>query len=727
MKRIKNKFANNSSSITSVILVIFLSIFLFSSYVFFQTHKKKLVNDFINSYELNVEYLNAKLDLNVISNNKNFVLTEMKRRLNTGTFKSLTLDYNRFIFNKDSLLNNTTESINKSWSIAEIIVDARYGLINSIPNTNIYEFIPSDSFDITKPISIRYQVYKKEELKSIIAKIDFSNIQLNHKSNKNITTQIDSIINLNIKDITYDIKKDGLVIATIVYKVDTINLRKELESLLINLILLTSILFIPVIFLTVFYHRYIFNNYVRKPVIYLNEYLDNILENKFTLLDKNNLEGTKEIKELTKKVTKVSSKIASLKNELNINKESLELKASTDSLTGLPNKNIFDFDIKTMFVSLIKGYVFILKIDGLSKFSENHDSGYINSFIESYVNIVKNIIFKYSKIDIKLYRFYGSQFAIIAKNINIEKAKKMCEEIIEELLDRMPDIYDIPKDLVQIGGSSFDLYGSLDTILSSANHAYDISTKQGVNSYYIVGEKDIEKNYSLLDNTVVEVIEKADFDIFFILDSFSFDDPDKLVMSEVLPQLFDHNNKKISIGSFVSVAQKLNIVDSFDKLVIEKTIDCIKKNNFMHEISINLSISSIENPSFIKWLENTLNKNQTVLNKLVFSITSYTAYLHKSAFVNFVHDIHSIGAKVLLKRYKTDEYPLTSLDSLELDYIRINKDYTANFSKDIAKKHKVKNIIIYAELNNIKVITDSVKIDSDYDLLERLGIYATSR
>lgn len=727
MKKIRNKFSDTSSSNTIIILISFSLILVLSSFVFFKGYKENLVNNFNINYDLNVNYLNSKLDKYVLSNDKKNIENEIKKRINTKLFNSITLEYNKFFISKNSLIDSSKNFNDKSWDIAEVIVDARYGHIAKVKKTDLFEFIPSNSFDISQAINIRYQVYKKNEIKNIITKFYFSNIKTDNQINSSVTTLVDSFVVLNTEDRIHEIKIEDNLIATIVYKIDTLLLRKELQSFLIKLLIFTSILFLPVLFLIGFYHKYIFKKYVTEPVDYLNSYLDNILNNKFMVLDKNKLEGTKEIKELTKKVTKVSTKIASLKNELNVNKESLELKVSTDGLTGLPNKDIFDFDIKTMFVSLVKGYIFIVRIDELSKLSTNHDSGYINSFVESYVNIIKNIIFKHSKTDMKLYRFYGSQFAITAKNINIDEARNMCEEIIEELLDRMPDIYDVPEDLVQIGGTAFDLYGSLETVIASANHAYEESKEKGVNSYHIYGEKDIEKNYSLLDNSVVEVIEKADFKISFVLDSYSFDDPEKLVMTEVTPKLFDHDNKKIPIGSFISVAQKLNLADSFDKIVINKTIEFIKEHGFSHEVAINLSISSIEDESFMKWLDETLKENETVLDKIVFSITSYTAYLHKDTFIKFIEDIHKIGAKVLLKRYKTDEYPLTSLDELELDYIRMNKDYTINFTHDIVKKHKVKNIIIYAELNNIKVITDSVSLDLDYDLLERLGTYATSR
>ncbi|WP_072682363.1 EAL domain-containing protein [Arcobacter sp. LA11] len=727
MKRVLNKFADTSSNNTTILLITFFLISVLSSYIFFQSFKENLLKNAKQNYTSNIKSLNNKLDKELILNNKKDIQKEIDELIKTKLFKEIILEYDRFVFNKNSLISNSTNFNDKSWDIAEVIVDARYGYIQKIEKSDLYEFIPSSTFDLTQPINIRYQVYKKDEIKNIITKFNFSNISIKNFSNENIEVWFNSLQGIDTSDKIFDIKIDEITIATIVYKVDSTIIKEELQSFVTKLIFFTMIMFFPILFLIGFYHKYIFKKYVTNPIVYLNSYLDSILENRFKVLDKSNFEGTKEIKELTKKVSKISSKIASLKNELNINKESLELKVSTDGLTGLPNKGIFDFDIKSMFVSLVKGYVFIVRIDQLAQLSKNHDSGYINSFVESYVNIIKNIIFKYSKTDMKLYRFYGSQFAIIGKNLVLEDAIKMCEEIIEEIKDRMPDIYDTPEDLVQIGGTSFDLYGSLETIIASANNAYEKSKAKGANSYYIIGEEDIEKNYSLLDNSVIEVIEKGEFDISFVLDSFSFDNPDKLVMSEVSPLLYDHDNKKLSVGSFVSVAQKLDIADDFDKLVIQKAISYIKEHEITHEVAINLSISSIENKLFMKWLDNILKENSDILEKVVFSITSYTAYLHKSAFIDFVKDIHDIGAKVLLKRYKTDEYPLDQLENLNLDYIRINKDYTINFTNDMVKKHKVKNVLIFAELNNIKVITDSVKLDLDYDLLERLGTYATSR
>jgi len=343
--------------------------------------------------------------------------------------------------------------------------------------------MPSSNYEKSQPINIRYQVYKKNEIKNFITKLDFSNIKLGKEKQDETSSWIDSLIDINISNKIEDIVVDDINIATISYTLDSENVKDELQSFLINIIIFNLIIYLPILFMLGFYHKFIFRKYVTKPVLYLNDYLDNILDNKFSALNKGKFEGTNEIKELTTKVSKVSAKIATLKNEINANKDSLEKKTYADTLTGLPNKYVFDFDIKSMFVTSTNGYVFIIRIDKLAELSKKHDSGYINSFIETYSNIVKNIIFNISKTNLKMYRFYGSEFAIIAKDMNFEDAKKMCDAIITELSDKMSFIYDVPDDMIHIGGTSFDLYGSLESVITSANTAYKIS-KEKVDNFY---------------------------------------------------------------------------------------------------------------------------------------------------------------------------------------------------------------------------------------------------
>ena len=60
--------------------------------------------------------------------------------------------------------------------------------------------------------------------------------------------------------------------------------------------------------------------------------------------------------------------------------------------------------------------------------------------------------------------------------------------------------------------------------------------------------------------------------------------------------------------------------------------------------------NAVKNKDFLTWLENKLNENSELVKQVVFSVTSYSAYLHRKSFEKFVSDVHSMGAKILIKR-----------------------------------------------------------------------------
>lgn len=73
------------------------------------------------------------------------------------------------------------------------------------------------------------------------------------------------------------------------------------------------------------------------------------------------------------------------------------------------------------------------------------------------------------------------------------------------------------------------------------------------------------------------------------------------------------------------------------------------------------------------------------------------------------------------------KYSLEELSEIKINYIKIDKDLTQNIHNDLIKKHRIKNIIVYAEVNEIKIIVENVESDQDYKFLSRLDLYAVNR
>jgi EAL domain-containing protein (putative c-di-GMP-specific phosphodiesterase class I) len=276
-----------------------------------------------------------------------------------------------------------------------------------------------------------------------------------------------------------------------------------------------------------------------------------------------------------------------------------------------------------------------------------------------------------------------------------------------------------------MGGTPIDKYGTIDSIMNSVTDAYKDAVSKGGNAYEILEESKIKEKVEKTESEVKYIIDENNFNIDFAFDSYSFDN--QLLMRELKPILKDQEGNNIPIGSFVAISEKLGLNRRFDEDVILKVLEFTKNNKITYKIAINLSIRTISDINFIEFLYKLIEENKDFKNYILFSITSYSASAYKEEFIKFVDELNQLEIEVLLKRYKTKEYSLEELSELRIAYLKIDKDLTQNIHSDLVKKHRMKNIVVFAEVNDTKIIVENVESDKDYAFLSRLDLYAVNR
>jgi EAL domain-containing protein (putative c-di-GMP-specific phosphodiesterase class I)/GGDEF domain-containing protein len=712
----------------SIILFMFMSVlFLLFWFIFFDFKENAFTNAKTN-YELNIDNYTNKFKEAAFLYDKSLVNEYKKDALNTSFISNIKIKYNKILLSKENLIYQTNNFAHSSWNLADVTTDAKFGEIQKIEGTALFEFIPSSNFNSNEKLIIKYQLFRNNEIKNFLVSLD-----LNLVNNEDIVSENEDFFSIykyfyNIKldeSIIKELKVADINYATVEYFINDYNLKKEICEYFNKLLFLVFILFIPITIIVVFYSRYIEKKYVIEPIHYLDKMVLNIIEHKFLNIDNKIINENSEYKSLVTNISKLSNKIASLANELNINKESMERNLLTDSLTGLYDKKMFDIDMKSMFISSAEGYIFLLKIAKLGQIENANGSVKTDDFILSYVNVINNIIFQYKNNKIVFYRIHGPEFIILVKDLDYKDAVSFSDSIINGLNTEIYRNYKLPDNIFHIGGTKIDKYGTIDSILDSVNIAYMDAVSTGKNTYKIVEESFIHNEIEKTEEKVKYIIDTNMFNISFVYDSYSFDD--ELVIRELKPILRDQNGNEIAIGSFMSISEKLHLNTTFDKQVIIKALEYIRKNNINYKIAVNLSIKTIVDKEFIKFLQDLIHEDKNVVNNILFSITSYTASANKNDFIKFVKQANELKFEILLKRFKTKEYSLDDLSEAKVDYIKIDKDLTQNIHNDLVKKHRIKNIVVYAEVNDIKLIVENVESDQDYRFLSKLDLYAVNR
>ncbi|WP_419770361.1 MAG: EAL domain-containing protein [Candidatus Marinarcus sp.] len=671
----------------------------------------------------------------------------IKAIANRGFYKELRLEDIDFSFTSSEILN-TYNKLNASWEITDVSIDKKYGTIqkegsdsaffdelaqmdsetniNSIeadePMKKVFKFIPNEAYKMGGILPVQFVATNQGKTVKASVDMNFDKVlvrQTREVKFDYVPQWFINLIPMHLEETSSEIS-DGWNKAAIIYvSANPGDAYAKLYEQAKGAILYALIAFLISMALLVVFLRYIL-----QPLKKIEKLATNIAQGNFETIKK--LPWTTEIKNVAMAMNDMSTKIESVISKLNNNISNMTKQLSIDGLTGLQLKQTFETDLKKMFMSKSFGYILTLKIDDLASFANKNSSKNVNDFIKSFASILDDHRTDFSS-NVTAYRFYGSEFALIAKEFTHNDIEKFISHLKKEF-EALGAKID-KQSIAHIGATPFNPIGTTFGILDAANEAYQLAKQIGPNEAFIRDESDLTRDMQEWELLIYDIIDNGKFEVEYIGDAhiLNGENEGKLFMQEAFTHALDRSGENIPIGTFVSIAEKYEKVIDFDKAVITKVIQHIRKNKIQHNISINLSLDSIENSAFILWIQAIIGANSDIASQLVFSITAYGVARDASKFKLFSYAIRESGAKIIIKRFETKFIPLDHIKEFNLDYIRLARDYTNNIANDRSKQGFVEAMQELSTLINIKVFAENVKEEEDYNTVKKLNLYGASR
>ncbi len=738
-----------SKQLYIIISIIFLMIFTGNFLISVKNTKEYLEIESLTKAQDTATSLGMSLKLLLKDKNNPEIESIINAISNSGFYKEIRLEDANFIIKESDIIKASKNLDDKLWEISSIKIDEGIGKIEvttlsddfekellslddetskeedikiKAPSENIYTFIPNKQIKGQKNLTFDITAKNIEGMEvntTATLNLNKTLVQVSREVKFDwIPEWFIKIIPIELEEKASEISNGWQTTAIIYVSANPGEAYAKLYEQAKSAIIYAIIAFIISIVIL-----FVFVQYLLKPLKKLEKLANSIASGKFGIIDE--LPWTTEIKAVAIAFNDMSTKIEAMINRLNHTLENLTKKLSLDELTKLALKQTFETDMKQMFINKSNGYIFVVKIFDLASFAKSHTNSEVNDFIIRFANILNS-----TKIEgnskINAYRFFGSEFALIAKNFSYEDAitfTKLLRKKFEELS------FEFNKsDIVHIGATPFNPIGTTPEILQSANQAYEKATLIGPNEAFITDTNELARDMESWRDLIFDIINNAKFDVKYIGDCRTFQNGnEKIIIQEAFTSIKDKDNNNIPIGTFVSISEKYDKIVDFDKKVIQKVIDHILINGISHDISINLSLESINNTAFIAWLEKKILENKTIASQLVFSATAYAVAKDVDKFKFFADEMHQCGAKVIIKRFETKFIPLSNIKDFNLDYIRLARDYTCGICKDYSKQSFVQSISELATLLNIKVLAENVEDDSDFEFVKEHNLYAASR
>ncbi|MBS1185267.1 MAG: hypothetical protein H6R09_868 [Proteobacteria bacterium] len=191
---------------------------------------------------------------------------------------------------------------------------------------------------------------------------------------------------------------------------------------------------------------------------------------------------------------------------------------------------------------------------------------------------------------------------------------------------------------------------------------------------------------------------------------------------EVLLHPTAQADRTIPTRDLIAVAERLQRVTEIDRWVVRNVMQWMRDHPDRVAgsggFSINLSGQSVTNPLFLKFLLAELARGDVPGDKLIFEISEADAVGGHAQTQLFMRQLQRHGCRFTLDEFGSGNSSYTSLKSMKLDYLKIDRALVREISTSMIDEALVRSILETGSFLGIKTVAGFVE---DAETLAKLG------
>lgn len=419
--------------------------------------------------------------------------------------------------------------------------------------------------------------------------------------------------------------------------------------------------------------------------------------------------------------------------------EELYNQASRDSLTGLYNRKSFqEFLEKALAEGREKKTTNVLCYMDLDHFKTVNDvCGHAAG--DELLKQVADLFSKRVRSTDCLARTGGDEFAILLVGCGVNRAKVILERILEDIqgyrFSWSQNTFQVGVSLGAVGFDSTYRVTDMGRLMLSADEACYTAKKLGRNQLYVDdGVSRNEADLQMQDQgenweQVLKGALKHDGFALYVqpIMPLQTEGQCKERQFEVLVRL-PHEGEVLSPGSFMPAAQRLGLMGSLDRWVVDKTINSIANGDFIADtkvkqiFTINLSADSVNDETFVSFVKAVLEDRKVPASFLCFEISESIVLANFMRSQVLLDELIELGACGSLDDFGSGISSLSYLRDLPVSYLKIDGGFIRNMSKNRIDAAMVDAVNKVGQVMKLATIAESVETDITKQLLKRMGV-----
>lgn len=184
--------------------------------------------------------------------------------------------------------------------------------------------------------------------------------------------------------------------------------------------------------------------------------------------------------------------------------------------------------------------------------------------------------------------------------------------------------------------------------------------------------------------------------------------------------------RSVATRELIDVAERLQRITEIDRWVVKSVLKWMLEHPAELEhiggLSINLSGQSVTNPLFLKYLLGELARGDLPGNKLIFEIGEADAVGTHAQTQLFMRQLQRYGCRFTLDEFGAGNSSYTSLKSLHLDYLKIDRALVRELGTSMIDEALVRSILETGSFLGIKTVAGFVESEEALAKLAELGV-----
>lgn len=396
-----------------------------------------------------------------------------------------------------------------------------------------------------------------------------------------------------------------------------------------------------------------------------------------------------------------------------------------DQLTGVMSYERFRMDAIKVIRRSQDGYMLVFV--GIQDFARiNDEYGYEvgDQVLKAYADLMRR-----NMVDNELLcRVKGDDFAVLLKERPTSNIKDRLREYSMILTERFRERF--PEISINCFGGVYFIYDSLEHISRCLDKAM-MARKVVLKNFYETGgiytySKDFElqeKQKEEMNRAMKESLEKGYFRVYFQpkVDTVT----EEIIGAEALVRLLDKDNKLVSPGKFIPLAEENGLIVEIDKFVYDKTFELmskwIKEGKQVPLVSVNLSRRHLLDDNLPEMIKGMSDKYGLKPEQIELEITESIFFEDTERLVKIIKRIKDLGYVISMDDFGAGFSTLSLMKTLPVDIIKLDGSFFMRSELDAKNKAVIAAVMQLSKNLQFETVSEGIETKEQLEFVREQG------